>query len=194
MRNDNITAWANGLIATSDKQAEGHLCVVNRETGERQFCCLGWGSAYLVPGLEIHWPEGDDFTAYDEHGLAVGMRDEESVQFGAAAVNGCAPREFIEWLGYTPEPYQQGAPNEWDVYLDIPHDLRVRPQYDKPDDPMDHTSPLFDDALEMLTLTCATLNDEGFTFAQIGDLIRYFGLHAELSPYQVSVDSVGTES
>lgn len=67
-----------------------------------------------------------------------------------------APIEFIDWLGL--HQYTSTRLGNYDIRLDIPTDLIDR------------------DAVPLKRLTCSRLNDQGFTFPQIADLIDYFGL------------------
>lgn len=80
--------------------------------------------------------------------------DGSSLLFGETQNENLAPREFIEWLGLK-MPFSRSA----DITIDMPR----LPLHDTPDRYLYH-------------LSCASLNDCGFTFPQIADLIDHFGL------------------
>ena len=78
---------------------------------------------------------------------------------------GLAPRQFIEWLGLEPCVLPDGrVKGEQDVCLGWP-------EYNVFDA---RTTTAAGAALA--GLTCSALNDVGFTFPQIADLIDYFGV------------------
>lgn len=77
--------------------------------------------------------------------------------------NGIAPLAFVDWLGLT-IPYLYERVGEFGIKVDWDGTT------DRDGVPLAHTQ------LEAL----AGLNDAGFTFAQIGDLIAHFGLQQEV--------------
>lgn len=182
MRTDNMTTWANGLLTTTDKQADGTMCR-QFASGRKEFCCLGWGST-LVPNMPIRWEDANLIGKDPDFHYEIG--------FGEAGTAGLAPIEFMEWLGYDMSEVENRS-GAWDVFIDFPEGLRVRPDYDTRGEALDHESPYFTDAVLMRTnMTCASLNDSGFTFAQIGDLLLYFGITDEINPNKVTDDDAPT--
>lgn len=172
MRNDNITKWADELATTTEKQATGALVLVNRSK-TKAYCCLGFGSCVTMGDVKIEEP---DDAAFDFASTDHFVDDEaaETIKVGEAEVVDLAPREFIEWLGYVLPESETGV--SFDVYPDWPTNLLLRSNQDKADaerggdDLHDGTGgPLTSESL-------ATLNDNGFTFTQIADIIRHFGL------------------
>lgn len=118
----------------------------------RKAYCCLGKGSTLVPGLQIFEPERGD-SEYDTSVV--------KVKFGDAQEDDLAPREFMEWLGY-----EEGVKSEcaFNVFVDFPDYL---------------TSP---NDTKLRYFGAADLNDAGFTFAQIADVIRYFGLHDKVRP------------
>lgn len=165
MKNDNIMKWADDLAATTEAQGTGAMCVIE-DDGKKHYCCLGLGSAISAPGIPV-----------------VSFHDGFKFAFGAAQADGLAPIEFVEWLGYTVEPNEVGAvTKQFDVYFDFPTGMRVRSMQDKNAEcdggttESDHLGGFLSEH------TAATLNDDDFTFEQIADVIRHFGLADSLAP------------
>lgn len=93
---------------------------------------------------------GADLASIECQNSGVETLDEGVVAeiYELAACDTLAPFEFFEWLGI-PDYFVVGS---GDIYLD--------------------TAGVLDDDLESV----ATLNDQGWTFSQIADLIEYFGI------------------
>lgn len=169
MRNENITVWADDLATTTEQQCTGHLAMVDSD-GHKAYCCLGFGSM-KVPGLQIKFPEPADF-AYAEQ--------ERAGRFGVMELEGLAPVEFMTWLGYTVTSQSQ---RQFEVYFDIPPNWRIRSYEDVSTQSaggnrdFDHTADLM-----MVEASAAVMNDDGHTFRQIADMIRYFGLSDDIVP------------
>lgn len=157
MMNDNIRKWAEALIETNVPQALGRLCAVGVD-GVAAYCCLGFGS------------ELADVTK-SQIKQSYGVVD---IGFGRSQTTRLAPVEFVTWLGYVDEDQAWlNAGWTFDVKIDFPDGLRMRPVEDTWDAP----SAAFDDHGDELTLTsCADLNDSNVSFRQIGELILFFGL------------------
>lgn len=165
MKNDNITKWADELDATDAAQTKNKLCLVEPD-GTKKFCCLGFGST-LVPDLPVQWPMPTEHM-------------DNPALFGEVGAQDVAPREFMEWLGYTiPASRGDGGdPWQWDVFPDWPADIR----HPHPDEHERHPSePEREGILFTESTSLANLNDEGFTFKQIADIIRHFGLRDSIN-------------
>lgn len=147
MNHDNIKKWTESLRDPDLNQTQGALCVVKSD-GTQSYCCLGLGSS-LVPGMQVTHPDGY---------IAQYPTSDYEVKFGEAQVRGLAPREFIEWLGLERANDGNWMRRELDIYLDFPHHLSAR------------------GGARLRLYTCSHLNDAGFTFPQIADLIDYFGI------------------
>lgn len=108
--------------------------------------CCLGKGSMLVPDMPTLFPDFGD-PDYDVNA--------SKVRFGYDREDDLAPREFMKWLGY-----EEGIDTEcsFNVFIDFPEDLR---------DPKDTVLHYFG---------AADLNDSGFTFAEIADVIRYFGL------------------
>lgn len=175
MFNENIIKWATTLKETDAQQGAGALCLVG-STGERAYCCLGLGST-LVPNMPIREP------IFVEHlGVETMIHTEHphlKVCFGNEGVDALAPIEFMEWLGY--DMSGEGEPQwrthaEFDVYIDFPEALRERNVEDLSEEGMGYDREYDSEGNSLAGNSCASLNDDGFTFTQIGDLILFFGL------------------
>lgn len=83
--------------------------------------------------------------------------DRRAMSFGGQAL--LAPKEFVEWLGV---PNLRDYPEDtrgFDIILDYPEDLRPR-----------------DFMYGPVIVSAAGLNDRGFSFHQIADMVDYFGI------------------
>jgi hypothetical protein len=166
--------WVEELHITLSPQIQGQLAGLMRiSTPEGEgpvktgYCCLGLGST-LVKGIPIERHEED--YAYDE-------LDEEDLKahttfyFGQSTATDLAPVEFIRWL--MPGFKGDGA-SAFDLVPDWPEEIG-RTQGVKGfgvEGPMGigHTR------RDIATITAAGMNDDNLTFAQIGDVFRYFGI------------------
>lgn len=164
MRNTNITKWADDLSATNLRQVAGVLARADDVVAGYGYCCLGFGCQISAPGITATPTEVD--------------RGISQLLFGRERADGLAPIEFIEWLGYDTDEIPSGlVSSQYDVYFDFPTELRTRSHEDYnreheggDRDHDDHGSLMFN------SVSASTLNDEGFSFAQIADIIRHFGL------------------
>jgi hypothetical protein len=77
--------------------------------------------------------------------------------FGETAEDALAPVEFIDWLGIDRSDAEDKS--SYDIALDFPDEM--------------HT---IDGNEARYNLTAAGMNDAGFTFPQIAQMIRYFGI------------------
>jgi hypothetical protein len=149
---EHLEAWLHDLETTDAPQGTG---VLYRENAAKDasigYCCLGRGCR--VMGLPSTLTNDDEENFGDT--IAV---------FGHDGYTALAPPEFIEWLGIdlTAEPTSEG----YDIALDVPAHLVSR-----------------NDSLGEVA-HCSSLNDGILrldhagrcTFAQIADMIRYFGI------------------
>ena len=162
MKNDNILAFAQNLQTTDKIQAGGTLVrkvPVRDDLEAVGFCCLGVQSVDL--GF-IHIHEGQGC-----------LRLENGHQMPMAL----APRALAEWLGFDvpeqdPEDSQYNFEVDWDEDLSTPpyaSDDGTRYVYTEPDGGIDTLAALNDQMKPNMV-------DHEFTFAQIGDIVRHFGL------------------
>jgi hypothetical protein len=169
MFNFNILTWANELATTDKEQAPGALCLAFSD-GRKSYCCLGLGST-LVPDMKISKPM---FYTLDRAVPQV------KVGFGKLKADVLAPIEFMSWLGY--DMSEKSADTDYDVYFDIPDSITERSSFDREAEG-DGGNPDYDETCGLLRKnSAASLNDDGLTFAQIADIIRYFGLSDEVAP------------
>ena len=157
MNEANIKAWVQNLRTTTLKQGKNHLCEVDPKGG-RHFCCLGVGSKQAGVPHQVN-------------------EETHMLEFGDEHADNLAPYEFMVWLGLVPHSVetdvaQHGEPLDvedgYDVHLDYPYEIRNLRQQGKEFSASAGT-------FSSLS-TAASLNDSGFTFAQIADMIDYFGL------------------
>jgi hypothetical protein len=167
----NEKAWCANLMTTTEPQANGKLARLVDVAPQGQphrlevgFCCLGIGSKQAG----VHWERFDNEDE-DEDGAVF--------YFGTDAVDGLAPREFIEWLGFE-VPLGKGT-SEFDLVLDWPEDWTL-PSHQHIGTDETHRGCVTHDGDRYVhdrTTDCSGLNDNlGLTFAQIGQLVNYIGL------------------
>lgn len=153
VRNEHIDEFVNLLRATDKEQGKGELCTIlavdeHGDPTEVAYCCLGLGSKHINLSENVLLNEDDEATFPG--------------QIGFDGITGLAPVAFAQWLGIAGE----GDNSEVDPRLDVRGAGLLLLQRVK----AAHITALAD--LNSL----ATLNDNGFTFPQIGDMIAYFGL------------------
>lgn len=162
------------LLRTTDKpQTTGYLAAVV-EDGALGFCCLGLQSCELadVERLDVH-DAGDQriahFRSIDERGdahLNSRLAPWPLVEYllGEEFANAALARARRVNPNYN--PHSLG----WDFTIDWPDDLAF---FDRQED----DGPEADLAPQDCDLgSLAALNDAGFTFEQIADIVDYFGL------------------
>lgn len=171
MMNDNIRAWIEQMRTTTEEQAQQHLAVCRHDevTGQRVigYCCLGLGSKELADVNVQIVDEGMNETVYMNQ-----MQD-------------LAPVAFRVWLGVLDEEgYVMN--DESDVSIDYP--LRAVDYSDPGLTRLANLrqqghggSPTYTPPLVGALMSAASLNDAGFTFAQIADVVAYFGLRREVA-------------
>lgn len=147
MKNENTAALVAALRSGEYVQGTGHL-VTRQDNGDPAYCCLGVGS--VVAGVRRGYYDGESGQWVDDFGMFDGCRD-------------LAPEPLIEWLGLSIN--DRDMEDGWTVYLDWPEHMSVR---------SGTTNGVSPAAASVDQL--ATLNDGGFTFDQIADLIEYFGV------------------
>ena len=154
MNIEHVRQWTRRLRSGDIDQTRGHLV---DPTGPRPaMCCLGVGAQEAGIPFQV----SDD----GRHGFfPVG---------DGGRTNSLPPTEFHLWLGLN-VPVSE----TYDVVVDWPEGMTVLCQ--EPDVPDGwYESPIDGDEVA----TCSGLNDSGFTFSQIADLIDYFGVRAETKP------------
>jgi hypothetical protein len=167
--------WVEELHITLSPQIQGQLAGLMRITtpeGEEGpvktgYCCLGLGST-LVKGISIERHEGD--YAYDE--LDEGdLAAHTTFYFGETQATDLAPFEFIRWL--MPDfKGEKGA--AFDLVPDWPEEIGLTQGVKG----FDANGPIGigHTRRDTATVSAAGMNDDNLTFAQIGDVFRYFGI------------------
>lgn len=145
-----IREWTTTLRSGRFQQTDGVLAKVE-EDATTYHCCLGVGCEIANVTKDVHEYEYEDDV---EEGR---MNAETHVYYGKDPTEDLAPQEFVEWLGLTMPP---GSPG-----VDLPIDI-----------PIDHLGRRDREGVMSVSWSCAGLNDQGFTFTQIADIIDYFGL------------------
>jgi len=144
--NENFDRWVEVLATTDLPQVDSALAR-RIDDGVIGYCCLGVGCT-LSPELEEYANPG--------------------------TVHTLPPLAFYEWIGLSIE---RGPDEDVEAYEDRLRDHTADLVIDWPDgfrcqgDPYDERDGYVDDSM-----TAATLNDGGFSFAQIADCLRYFGV------------------
>lgn len=161
-RTERIRAWCDVLWEGTYEQGKGHLAastVTFHEDADPTvtvgYCCLGVGC--LVAGVR-HEVETNPSERLVEEGDPLG-------NFGDGYTD-LAPPEFMDWLGLPVGNSIGRETNGSDVYIDIPVGM--------PKQGLEDAGSAFQQTQGQIT--AAGLNDSGFTFPQIADLIWYFGL------------------
>lgn len=154
MNERHIKAWTERLRHPEQnvRQGERRLCIMPEE-GIYYMCCLGVG-ADMVPSVvreSYGDPETGETLSYD-------------------GVSTLAPRSFIEWLGLDFTADSSRDDEGYDLYVDWPEGLDYST---RGEGSMDDYQPYF---IDTNTGSLAALNDSGFTFKQIADIIDYFGV------------------
>lgn len=166
-----VAEFVTLLRNTEAKQANGTLCAKTEEG--YAYCCLGLGSKYM--GLTHETVMG----RAREMQFILPVEDDDDRTYSALP-----PSEFAEWL-IGPEGVQQSLEDTygehaadvvlrdlaWDFAVDWPEGMVII-QRDYPDDEDWYEVSVAHGDITSL----ATLNDAGFTFAQIADLVDYFGI------------------
>lgn len=142
----NFSLWVDELATTDKPQAEGKLC----------------GYVKDASGNQKRDSNGDLIIGYCCLGIGYDMMEDKDPAYAEYLEPNRAsypPPEFLKWLGLRYD-YQSD-----DVVIDWPPDLIARPGEFDDGDPMEQHLP-----------GGADLNDNGFTFAQIADVLGYFGI------------------
>jgi hypothetical protein len=162
-----LREWLGALRSGSFPQATGALSKIvaidNDGTHVYGYCCLGVGSKVAgVPAILREFEE-------DMDGEELVEQDDPAMEFGAAYQSELAPVEFVRWLGF--EVAEDSESSSFDLVLDMPEEYLA---YQGPRGTASNPTAYESSRTESYTLS--ELNDEGFTFTQIADLIDYFGL------------------
>jgi hypothetical protein len=139
--------WLDELRSGKYMQGQGHLCVLDPGTEERMFCCLGVGEV-AAGGVVDKSPV--DSTDDGRHILSLSMQGDQEW------TESLASPEFARWLGLEPVSKTGSYLEEVDFVLTEGFIKNRQGSRQK--------------------LTTSGLNDEGFTFEQIADLLEYFGI------------------
>lgn len=163
MKNERTAAWAEDLRTTTAPQVRGHLAApyVGVEGGEEVigYCCLGRGCE--VAGIE----------------RVKDLDVNNSRIFSYLGAKALPPREFARWLGFPKEEVGRHV-GEVSLLIDFPHTLRTQCSEHEICDGEQSSSCFSEEYMsDDDASSCAQLNDQLYlTFAQIGDLVRYFGV------------------
>lgn len=161
--NENIKTWTAALRDPSLRQTTAKLCRLDDDDNE-SFCCLGV-AASLTPNMEIVPPHRCDCGPSCEndrcpyHGEPVVYFDNEE---------DLLPPRAVAWLGLS-DTVDSAVDLEPDWPQEIGELCQQGHRLESGDEPVHYSSP---EPLRGLTL--ASLNDSGFTFSQIADIIDYF--------------------
>lgn len=149
MNIEHVAEWVRVMRTTTKPQAQEALVKIIDGDGTLGYCCLGLGAVECL-GFQPIWDDG----------LEVGDK------LTVAGVTDLAPREFVKWLGLYPTT--DDIRTEFDIWINWPRGMIDREgHWFRPDD----------GAHRQTGLTCASLNDAGFTFAQIADIVEFFGIY-----------------
>jgi len=155
--------WLDSLATTEDPQARGHLAA-DTDNG-LGYCCLGHGCT--VAGIDMVV-----LPLLDDHGNEITETDpawvDSEQRYAFAGATDLAPDRFAHWLGL----------DDHDKFeVDITVAWPMNPPLTAP--PSDDTEAYPDGMPYHEDLaTASNLNDRGrLTFAQIADVLRYFGTH-----------------
>jgi hypothetical protein len=99
--------------------------------------------------------------------LGIGYRRMPGYSEDILRINSLPPAQWYDWLGVPVNEFsRRSVKHGLDLYIDWPAPLTQRPN--------DHgwSGPYLSASLG----TAATLNDQGFTFRQIADILDYFGV------------------
>lgn len=170
MNIEHIREWVAALRSDRFQQGTGALASFETKDEEKNpsYCCLGVACELAGVNKEaIH-----DETDYHEDTEV--SQYAESGRYYFDGSHELPPVAFAEWLGF--DVYDHDNPHmyaECDWQIDYP-------EYHH-DNPLGWTQgTVAEDMRDKRTLrgqmTCANLNDGGFTFEQIADCIEYFGI------------------
>lgn len=152
MNQENFDLWCNALTSGAYPQAKGYL---KRGGG---YCCLGVGCK--VMGLDQRGPISG----------IVQFRDPADVN-AEDWFESMPPLAFHVWLGTLTQEQADRlrvrGTQAADVRINWPDDIKIRG---------DGNDPLTSATKAAVVNSCSGLNDQGFTFSQIVDLMRHFGI------------------
>ena len=153
---DHWNQWLDDLATTEEPQARGHLAA-DTDDGLGH-CCLGRGCK--VAGIQMV----DISLATEPDGFE--HTDPMQSSYAFAGATDLAPAEFAHWLGL--DDLEKA---EVDITVAWPMDTRLLSRVNDADEDWPDGLPY-----DMDLGTAANLNDKGrLTFAQIADVLRYFG-------------------
>lgn len=162
MNDEHLKQWTNKLRSGTIPQANGVLAKPT-DSDQMAMCCLGVGCAEM--GYEVI-PKAGEFAFLDP--------DEPGRSYDALP-----PMKFHAWLGLLSEESQENWADltmTGDVFIDWPEGMAFIGEVIESDTGANAVHPV--DANEAEVGGCAELNDHGFTFEQIADLVDYFGVRA----------------
>lgn len=169
MNQERFDQWCALLTSGEIPQADGKLVDVHAFSDTPAMCCLGVGMKAM--GKE---PEGEGFRMKAYHSN-IG-------RYETVVSNSLPSVEFFVWLGFFTDEQAtaiiEGGTSTGDLKVQF-HDFDVfidgDPQY---------TESIITSEFS----TCAGMNDQGFTFNQIVDCMRYFGIE----PYGSGIPALTT--
>jgi len=177
MNEEHFNEWCSTLISGTIKQADSRLVEpvmddMGRlpEDPELRMCCLGVGMKVMGREIVVKEQGGIDKV----YGF---QRDAEAPE---DVIYTSMPSLFFHhWLGLITEEQMIHQHNEGtysdNIYIDWPEDLRIiegGPYEGEPGVGFQPLARMSDSDVA----SCASLNDSGFTFGQIVDIMRYFGI------------------
>lgn len=141
-----LTALRSGEYS----QTRHTLCSIDKD-GKSSFCCLGVATDLFLKEI------GEEWVKYEEYGNAIGYADSDK---------------------YLPEPVREwaemaGSNPRFQIHLPLMTETLYRNSGDRTDYIHVDLDNGWDNSTYYLEMTLASLNDSGFTFEQIADVIEY---------------------
>lgn len=169
MNIERIKQWTAALRSDTYAQGDGALLAVTLDSpdGEeyRRYCCLGVACELAGLSPDVVWDEDD----YGDR-----LTEGKGYYKGQSEL---PPQEFAEWLGWEDPDEYPADTDGVDWRLDFPDEWEDTPLgYTQGPTPGSLVTTTTHRARLSQSMTCASLNDSGFTFEQIADCIDYFGL------------------
>ena len=136
--------WLAALLTENYSQGSGALCSINRDTGEKQFCCLGVLCDIAVRENILKEPVPDIYNSTSQVNAFMWYGN-----VGGRESKMYLPNEVRIWAGL-----EQSDPV-------VPVDINLVGQYDRDEDSQDWT-------------TLAQLNDNGVSFDKLSRIINEY--------------------
>lgn len=162
---DNQKAWVAELRSGNRTQTKQALKIV--DNGLESFCCLGVASELSGLCIQRVSPHADGQIQFAEVGTEGNGLGDWYPSF--------PPPSVMYWLGaYAVEDYAESG----DIHIDVPLEIASLPQQGLHEDARYWDDPNCKEERPLIRecMSAAELNDLGFTFSQIADVIEYFGI------------------